>query len=597
MSLGFTLVTSYAIKAGDVIKFILSNPLAALCIGIIATALMQNATATTSIAVIMVGAGIIPDVKSAVPIIMGSNIGTCVTNSFIALTLVGDPQMFKRAFSAATLNDGFNLMTTAILLPIEIVSGFLFIISDKVTNMFPLDNPAALSSFNFINAILNPVTDLFIVLNGTAVNLISSGDKSIKDVSLRCCKQDVANITQFDSNNYNFTSSTTKIFNLNTKNFSNILNSTNNCLEECNFWCMPMLKAFGDGGTGLFWIIFSLVVLLTSLFGIVKVLGLLIVGPIAKAVTKALNASFPGKFKWLTQLLLFIVSFFLTIMVQSSNIITATLVPLCGIGIISLQKVYVMTLGSNIGTTVTGLLTAFAQPASSVKKAMQLAFVYTFFNTLGVLFWLPIPFLRYPKRYATKLGNTVFFYRWFLYVYVCLLFFLIPVIIFGLALVPNWIGLSIIGIPVIILIFSFIIIFYLQNKFNHILPRHLKSFDWAPAWIRSLEPLDRQLRRLNIVKEKNSKISFSESKNELISTKINSRTTIKDNQPWKSTLIKLRVMNGLVEEAKKYTTEHSIRSDENSSDEDFHDHESNKNPKIQNSSESDHNRADIVTRL
>ena len=398
MSIGFTLVTSYAIKAGDIIKFILANPFAALSIGILVTAIMQNATATTSIAVIMVGAGIIPDVKSAVPIIMGSNIGTCVTNSFIALTLVGDPQEFKRAFSAATLNDGFNLMTTAILLPIEIFSGFLFIISDKVTNMLPLDNPSALSSINFINAILNPVTDLFIVLNGTAVNLISSGDKSIKDVSLRCCKQELyqLNITQFDSN----TSSTANIFNLefSTRNFSNIINSTNNCLEECNFWCMPMLKAFGDGGTGLFWILFSLVVLLTSLFGIVKVLGLLIVGPIAKAVTKALNASFPGKFKWLTQVILFIISFVLTIMVQSSNIITATLVPLCGIGIISLQKVYVMTLGSNIGTTVTGLLTAFAQPPSAVKKAMQLAFVYTFFNTLGVLFWLPIPFLRYPKR-------------------------------------------------------------------------------------------------------------------------------------------------------------------------------------------------------
>ena len=47
----------------------------------------------------MVGAGIIPDVQSAIPIIMGSNIGTCVTNSLIALTLAGDPNEFRRAFS------------------------------------------------------------------------------------------------------------------------------------------------------------------------------------------------------------------------------------------------------------------------------------------------------------------------------------------------------------------------------------------------------------------------------------------------------------------------------------------------------------------
>ena len=69
MSIGFTLVSRYALQAGNVIKFILSNPFAALSIGILLTALMQNATATTSIAVIMVGAGIIADVKSAVPIV------------------------------------------------------------------------------------------------------------------------------------------------------------------------------------------------------------------------------------------------------------------------------------------------------------------------------------------------------------------------------------------------------------------------------------------------------------------------------------------------------------------------------------------------
>ncbi len=134
MTIGFTMVTYIALKIGGVIRFLLSNPFAALAIGIVATAIMQNATATTSIAVSMVGAGIISDVKSAIPIIMGSNIGTCVTNSFIALTMAGDPNEFKRAFSGATLNDGFNLLTTAVLLPIEIIFGFLDVISLAVTN-------------------------------------------------------------------------------------------------------------------------------------------------------------------------------------------------------------------------------------------------------------------------------------------------------------------------------------------------------------------------------------------------------------------------------------------------------------------------------
>ena len=77
-----------------------------------------------------------------------------------------------------------------------------------------------------------------------------------------------------------------------------------------------------------------------------------------------------------------------------------------------------MTLGSNIGTTVTGVLTALTQPTLSLKKAMRLAFVYTFFNAIGVLLWLPISFMRYPKRYACKLGEIVLLYKWCLYVYV-----------------------------------------------------------------------------------------------------------------------------------------------------------------------------------
>lgn len=134
MTIGFTMVTYIALKIGPLIQFLLSNPFAALSIGIIATAIMQNATATTSIAVSMVGAGIISDVKSAIPIIMGSNIGTCVTNSFIALTMAGNPKEFKQAFSAATLNDGFNLLSTIVLLPIEIIFGFLNTISLSLTN-------------------------------------------------------------------------------------------------------------------------------------------------------------------------------------------------------------------------------------------------------------------------------------------------------------------------------------------------------------------------------------------------------------------------------------------------------------------------------
>lgn len=161
-----------------------------------------------------------------------------------------------------------------------------------------------------------------------------------------------------------------------------------------------------------------------------------------------------------------------------------------------------MTLGSNIGTTVTGILTAFTQPPASLKKSMQLAFVYTLFNVLGVLFWLPIPFLRFPKTLARKLGNIVFQYRWFLYWYVLTVYFIGPIIVFCLALIPMWIGLAIFGLPLIALIIAVVVIIVLQSKMPKILPPVLRNFNFLPYWMRSLKPLDSKIKKVNCCAKK-----------------------------------------------------------------------------------------------
>ena len=273
-------------------------------------------------------------------------------------------------------------------------------------------------------------------------------------------------------------------------------------------------------------------------------------------------------------MLLFVVSFILTIIVQSSNIITATLVPLCGIGIISLQKVYVMTLGSNIGTTVTGILTAFAQPSSAVKKAMQLAFVYTFFNTLGVLFWLPIPFLRFPKLYARKLGNLVFSYRWFLYVYVSFVFFIFPILIFLLALVPYWIGLAVFGIPLLLCVLFLAVVLVLRSKCAHILPEKLKSFNWLPVWLRSIEHYDQKFKNFRLFGKSKAKVTPSSRRVSIVviptSTHvIDSYYIEEDPGVLPSTIRRVSVMDGLVAEARKYSVINSITSNDSSSEEEY----------------------------
>jgi sodium-dependent phosphate cotransporter len=100
------------------------NPLAGLFAGIAATVLVQSSSITTSTIVGLVGAGTLP-VALAVPMIMGANIGTTITNTIASLGSIRRPEEFRRAFAAATMHDFFNIIGVLILFPLEVATGFL----------------------------------------------------------------------------------------------------------------------------------------------------------------------------------------------------------------------------------------------------------------------------------------------------------------------------------------------------------------------------------------------------------------------------------------------------------------------------------------
>jgi len=102
----------------------LQNPFAGLAVGILATVLVQSSSVTTSTIVAMVGSGALP-LTQAVPMVMGANIGTSVTNTVVAIGHVSQGSAFRRAFAGATVHDIFNILTVVILLPIELATGLL----------------------------------------------------------------------------------------------------------------------------------------------------------------------------------------------------------------------------------------------------------------------------------------------------------------------------------------------------------------------------------------------------------------------------------------------------------------------------------------
>jgi sodium-dependent phosphate cotransporter len=70
-------------------------------------------------------------------------------------------------------------------------------------------------------------------------------------------------------------------------------------------------------------------------------------------------------------------------LLQSSSVFTSSLVPLVATGVISLERVFPLTLGSNIGTTLTGIIAALGQSTNFVAS-FQLAMCHTFFNITGL---------------------------------------------------------------------------------------------------------------------------------------------------------------------------------------------------------------------
>ena len=101
-----------------------SNSFVALFIGIISTAIFQSSSTTTSLVVGMVGSGALP-LTGAIPMIMGANIGTTITNMLVSIGHINRNNEFRRAFAAATVHDFFNVIAVIILFPLEIVFGVL----------------------------------------------------------------------------------------------------------------------------------------------------------------------------------------------------------------------------------------------------------------------------------------------------------------------------------------------------------------------------------------------------------------------------------------------------------------------------------------
>ncbi|MDX1583926.1 MAG: Na/Pi symporter [Thermoanaerobaculia bacterium] len=325
-----------------------SNPFVGLIIGILATTLVQSSSVTTSMIVGLVAAPENPlPIANAVPMIMGANIGTTVTNTLVSLGHIGRKQEFQRAFAAATCHDFFNYFGVLILLPLELMTGFMRRAAESMTEL--------LLGF------------------GTSGVEYESPIKESLSVAWKPLK-------------YLITSATTS-----------------------------------TGVQALLIVVVSAALIFSALYLLVRTMRSMLQSRVEMGLMGALGEK---------ALIGMTVGMIATVMVQSSSITTSLLIPLAGAGIITIRQVFPVTIGANVGTTLTALLASLAATGEHAAAGITIALVHLIFNLCATIVIYPVERIRnLPLMAAEKLATIAVRSKLVAIGYILLLFYGLPALI------------------------------------------------------------------------------------------------------------------------------------------------------------------------
>jgi len=169
--------------------------------------------------------------------------------------------------------------------------------------------------------------------------------------------------------------------------------------------------------TGIVILALALILIFVCLFWIVRIMRALMLSKIERAMQRFLEMS---------GIMTIAIGAILTVLVQSSSITTSLFIPLVGAGLITVSNVFPLTLGANIGTTVTAMLAALA----GNQAGLTIAFVHLLFNFFGTLLVYPFkPIRQIPVRIAEKVAGLVVNHRKMAVAYILVLFYAIPLVV------------------------------------------------------------------------------------------------------------------------------------------------------------------------
>jgi solute carrier family 34 (sodium-dependent phosphate cotransporter) len=317
-----------------------SHPISGLCAGLLATVLVQSSSVSTATIVGMVGAGTLP-VSLAVPMVMGANIGTTVTNTLASLGSIRRPEEFRRAFAAATVHDFFNILAVAVLLPFELATGFLSGAADWLSDL----------------------------LHGAEFDPSEPRRSPIR-VAVRLPVG----------------------------------------------WAQGLVEP--SQVTGIIFLAVGLGLIFLALAFITRNMRRLVAGSVERVMNQLI-----GRGGGAVGIL---VGVAVTVAVQSSTITTSILVPLVAAGVLTLPSAYPITVGANIGTTITALLASLAVVR---PEGLTIALVHTIFNLTATAMIFPFkPIRLIPVRMAERIADLAVRRRAVVVVYMVGLFIILPLL-------------------------------------------------------------------------------------------------------------------------------------------------------------------------
>ncbi|HJN80001.1 MAG: Na/Pi symporter [Phycisphaerales bacterium] len=112
-----------------------------------------------------------------------------------------------------------------------------------------------------------------------------------------------------------------------------------------------------------------------------------------------------------------------TVAVQSSSVTTSLMVPIAGAGAVKLRRVFPFMLGCNIGTTVTGVIAATANPTAG---AVIVAISHVLFNFTDNAIWYPLRIV--PIRLAKWYSSLAARRRRYAFIFLATVFLVVPTV-------------------------------------------------------------------------------------------------------------------------------------------------------------------------